>query len=297
MELYESIRRASEILGDLFLQDMKFLNILSDLRAINSDNAGKHILTQLYRDGFLQVFYKYCCSKENKSEQEIRLEIVSDSYQMSQKYAFKQDNVMYCLEHFCYAFDLISSITSAFDNSPQEDVKVVGNWDFTYHNDKTMQLAISRDGIARASSGTKYNWKLSGSNIEIFIEGMVSYKGLVAYGLMNGTATSVYNPNAWPWSAKKRNDGLTVEDLISGSWTIVNDVDDLEDNKVSFLHDNIINSDLYGQGKWSLDGDQLVIITANDFIKYTAKFIKGEIVGKGRNRIADEWNFKLLKNN
>ena len=297
MELYKSIRRASEILGDLFLQDMKFLNILSDLRAISSDNAGKHILTQLYHDDYLQAFYKYYYFKENKSEEEIRLEIVRVSHIMSQKYAFKQDNVMYCLEHFCYAFDMISSITSAFDNSPQEDVKVVGNWDFTYHNDKTMQLAISRDGIARASSGTKYNWRLSGNNIEIFIEDTVSYKGIVTDGLMNGTATSAYNPNAWPWSAKRRNDGLTVEDLILGSWTIVNDVDDLEDNKVSFLPDNIISSDLYGQGKWSLDGDQLVIIMANEFIKYTAKFVKGEIVGKGRNRIANEWNFKLLKNN
>ena len=46
MELYESIKHASEILGELFLQDTKFLNILSDLHAINYDNAGKHILIQ-----------------------------------------------------------------------------------------------------------------------------------------------------------------------------------------------------------------------------------------------------------
>ena len=154
MELYESIRRASEILGDLFMQDTKFLNILSDLRAINFDNAGKHILTQLYDEGCLQAFYKDYYSKEDVSEQEIRLKIVSDSHLMSQKYAFKQDNVMFFLEHFCYAFGLISSITSAFDNSPQEKLTIVGNWDFTYHNGKTMQLAISRDGSARASSGT-----------------------------------------------------------------------------------------------------------------------------------------------
>ena len=191
----------------------------------------------------------------------------------------------------------ITFITSDFDNSPQEKLTIVGNWDFTYHNDKTMQLAISRDGIARASSGTKYSWRLSGNNIEIFMEDMVSYKGLVTDGLMSGTATSIYNPNGWPWFAKRRNDGLTIEDLTSGSWTIVNDVDDLEDNIVLFLSDNTLNSDLYGHGKWSLDGDQLEIITADDFIKYTAKFVKGEIVGKGRNRIANEWNFKLLKNN
>ena len=297
MELYESIRHASAILGELFLQDMKFLNILSDLRAINSDNAGKHILTQLYKNGCLHAFYKDYYSKEIISEQEIRLKIVGDSHMMSQKYAFKQDNVMYCLEHFCYAFGWISSITSTYDNSPQEQFTIVGNWDFTYHNGKTMQLAISRDGIARASSGTKYNWRLNGNNIEIFKEDMVSYKGLVTDGLMSGTATSIYNPSAWPWSAKRRNDGLTIEDLTSGSWTIVNDVDDLEDNIVLFLSDNTLNSDLYGHGKWSLDGDQLEIITADDFIKYTAKFVKGEIVGKGRNRIANEWNFKLLKNN
>lgn len=297
MELYESIRHASEILGELFLQDTKFLNILSDLHAINYDNAGKHILSQLYYDGCLQALFKDYYSKENISEQEIRLKIVGDSHMMSQKYAFKQDNVMYCLEHFCYAFGLISSITSDFDNSPQEKLTIVGNWDFTYHNDKTMQLAISRDGIARASSGTKYSWRLSGNNIEIFMEDMVSYKGLVTDGLICGKATSIYNPNGWPWFAKRRNDGLTIEDLTSGSWTIVNDVDDLVDNKVIFLPDNILNSDLYGQGKWSLDGDTLEKITADDFIKYTAKFVKGKIVGKGRNRIANEWNFNLLKNN
>ena len=74
-----------------------------------------------------------------------------------------------------------------------------------------------------------------------------------------------------------------------------NDVQDLDDNNVRFLPDNILDSTLYGTGRWYLNGDELEIFTANDFIKYTGRFIKGQVSGKGRNQMSNEWNFKLIK--
>lgn len=172
---------------------------------------------------------------------------------------------------------------------------IIGLWDFHYNGAKEMKLEIRRDGYALASSGTKYQWNYENREFELYIDNAVSYRGKLFRNTIKGVAYSIYKPLGWDWYATKRNDGLTVENLESGIWIIENDVSDLEDNYIRFLPNNKIESSLYGEGKWSLNDEKLEIFTANDFIRYVASSSKGLITGIGRNKISNEWTFKLIK--
>lgn len=280
-----------------FIRDERFINYLADMQAFEENVSIRNVFKQLCVAQYMDEIYSLWEKRTNQDEAHIRNSLHRLAYSVSQKYGFKQDNVLFCLENVAYALQLISSITVVLKDSPfsPDDVSIIGYWDFTYKKDKTMQLTICRDGFARASSGTKYCWKLSGDRVEIYMPDLVSYEGVLVGDTISGTATSSYNPFGWEWSAKRRNDGMTMANLTSGEWIIVNDVQDLDDNEVRFLPDNILESMLYGTGRWNLNGDELEIITANEFIRYTGRFVKGQVSGKGRNQISNEWNFKLIK--
>ena len=297
MELYEAIRLTVEMEDESFIRDERFINYLADMQAFEENVSIRNVFKQLCVAQYMDEIYSLWEKRTNQDEAHIRNSLHRLAYSVSQKYGFKQDNVLFCFENVAYALQLISSITVVLKDSPfsPDEVSIIGYWDFTYKKDKTMQLTICRDGFARASSGTKYCWKLSGDRVEIYMPDLVSYEGVLVGDTISGTATSSYNPFGWEWSAKRRNDGMTMANLTSGEWIIVNDVQDLDDNDVRFLPDNILESTLYGTGRWYLNGDELEIITANDFIKYTGRFAKGQVSGKGRNQMSNEWNFKLIK--
>ena len=280
-----------------FIKDERFINYLADMQAFGENVSIRNVFKQLCVAQYMDEIYTLWEKRTNQDDAQTRNSLHRLANSASQKYGFKQDNVLFCLENVAYALQLISSVTVVLKDYPSspDDVSIIGYWDFTYKKDKTMQLTISRDGFARASSGTKYCWKLSGDRVEIYMPDLVSYEGVLVDDTISGTATSSYNPFGWEWSAKRRNDGMTMDNLTSGEWVIVNDVQDLDDNDVRFLPDNILESTLYGTGRWYLNGDELEIITANNFIKYTGRFIKGQVSGKGRNQMSNEWNFKLIK--
>jgi hypothetical protein len=297
MELYEAIKLTIEMEDESFIKDDRFINYLSDMQAFGEHVSNRNIFRQLCVAKYMDDIYTLWDSKADIDEPQILNRLRQMSISASQKFGFRQENVLFCLENVAYALRLISSIsTTISDVLPDvEDKGIVGYWDFTYFRNKTMQLTIGHDGFARASSGTKYSWRISGNKVDIYIPDLVSYKGTLDGDTMSGFAVSTQNPAGWEWSAKKRGDGLIEANLVSGEWIIVNDVQELEDNVVRFLPDNILDSDLYGKGMWFLNNDSLEIVTANEFIKYTGKFVKGEISGVGRNRISNEWKFKLIK--
>ena len=297
MKLHEAIRLTIEMEDESFIKDERFVNYLADMQAFEGYASNKNIFKQLCQSGYMADIYHMWEDQGSLNESQIWNKFQQMTNAASMKYGFKHDNVLFCLESVAYALNLLSSISVVLkeESDPITDTSLIGYWDFTYKEGKTMQLSISRDGYARASSGTKYNWSLSGNTVNIYMPDLVSYKGEVSGDTITGIACSSYNPLGWEWSAKRRDDGLTKSNLTSGEWMIVNDAEDLEDNKVRFLPDNSLESDLYGKGKWSLEGDELVIVTANEFIKYTGSFVKGVISGKGKNRMSNEWGFKLIK--
>ena len=297
MKLHEAIRLTIEMEDESFIKDERFVNYLADMQAFEGCASNKNIFKQLCLSGYMADIYQMWEDQDSMTESQAWNKFQQMSNAASMKFGFKHDNVLFCLESVAYALHLLSSISVVLkeESDSVSDTSLIGYWDFTYKEGKTMQLTISRDGYARASSGTKYNWSISGNNVNIYLPDLVSYKGRITGDAVTGTAYSIYNPRGWEWSARRRDDGLTKRNLTSGEWIIKNEVEDLKDNNVRFLADNSLESDLYGTGKWSLEGDELVIITANDFIKYTGSFVKGVVSGKGRNRISNEWCFKLIK--
>lgn len=298
MKLYEAIRKTIEMEDESVIVDYRFVNYLSDMQAFSESVSIRNVFKQLCVSGFMADVYNLWEDRKTMAETQVRNHLKQKANSASQQFGYKNENVLFCLESVAYALQLISSISVIISkdyNTSVDAMKLIGYWDFTFKKDRTIQLTIGRDGYAKASSGTKYSWKLSGNEVEFFIPDMVSYKGVIEGDTITGTAYSCYNPIGWKWSAARRGDGMTLDNLTSGVWVIVNEVPDLDDNEVRFLPNNILESNLYGNGKWYLDDDNLEIITANEFIKYVGKFVKGHVIGKGRNQISNEWIFKLIK--
>jgi hypothetical protein len=297
MLLHEAIKLTAEMEDESFIRDERFINYLADMQAFSGAESVREVFKKLCAAKYMDDIYSLWERRFSINDSQIRNDLHRLAYSASQKYGYKQDNVLYCLENVAYALKMIPSISVVFTNSSSSagDSDLIGYWDFTYKKDKTMQLTVSRDGFARASSGTRYNWKLSEDKVTFFIPDFVSYEGVLVGDTISGFATSSYNPLGWEWSAKRRSDGMTEDNLKSGEWTIVNDVQDLDDNDIRFLPDHILESKLYGEGRWYLNGNELEIFTANEFIKYVGTFVRGQVTGKGRNQMSNEWNFKLIK--
>ena len=298
MDLYLAIREAIKLQGDAIVIEKKMINILSDLHCFSSasNRSFKHIFEILYSSNCMNEIYSIWKSDKEKNESQIRFEIQRMAHTLSIKYALIDDHVNYCLENVFYALNLIPFISIVLENNTNEHSQsIIGVWDFHYRDNKEMKLEIRRDGFALASSGTKYQWSYSNEEFVLYIVDYVYYKGLLKNETLKGVAYSCYNPLGWEWFATRRNDGLTIDNLKSGTWIIENDVSDLEDNYIQFFPNNVLNSSLYGSGEWFLSDNGLKIITANSFITYEASYVKGKIVGKGRNKLSNEWNFELKK--
>ena len=295
MDLYSAIREAVKLQGEEVIKEERFVNILSDLHCFASNSSLKHIFKVLYASDCMNKIYSIWKSKDKTDNTELRFEIQKTTSYISTKYAIKSDYVCFCLENIYYALYLIPEITTLWEDSSFANPDLIGLWDFHYKESKEMSLEIKRDGTASASSGTKYKWQYSNDIFVLYIEDFVYYKGSIENNIIKGVAYSIYKPLGWAWFATKRNDGLTIDNLESGTWVIINDVPDLEDNHLRFLPKNILESSIYGVGRWTLENEKLEIVTANNFIKYEASLVKGRIVGKGRNKMSNEWNFELKK--
>lgn len=298
MELHEAIRLTIEMEDESFIKDERFVNYLADMQAFGANVSNKNIFKQLCVGGYMDDIFDLWIKRDTVTKQQAQNFLKQKANSVSKSLGFQNDNVLYCLESVAFALQLLSSITVVINDDcvlSADSKNIIGYWDFNFKKGKTMQLTIGRDGYAKASSGTKYRWELSGNEIDIYIQDLVSYKGILDGDIITGTAFSNYNPIGWTWSAIRRGDGMTFDNLTTGEWVIVNDVQDLDDNEVRFMPNNNLDSKLYGSGRWYLDSDKLEIITANEFIKYTGTFVKGQVTGIGRNQISNEWNFKLIK--
>ena len=176
----------------------------------------------------------------------------------------------------------------------------IGKWLFNYWPEKRKSsiITIIEDGTAVTSNGTWYQWESkSHKQISIFNEGYVLYNGILNGDTISGLATSEYSGNQWSWNATKRVEpiitSINQNDLLIGWWTLINEIDEVDNNIVQFKVNGKFSSQNYPIGKWSVDGLDLHLVTADGFLRYKAKCIDGVICGKCRNKIGIEWPFKL----
>lgn len=177
---------------------------------------------------------------------------------------------------------------------------LIGKWFFNYWPDKSKSSIIDlmEDGCAVTSNGTWYQWAIkSNGHVTIYNEGYVEYDGLLNGDNITGLATSEYSGNEWTWNAHRHLEpiieSINKKDLPIGWWTLINDIDEVDNNVVEFHENGDFVSKNYPLGKWSLDSNGLTISTAGGFLKYNAKCVDGTISGKCRNRLGVEWTFSL----
>lgn len=170
---------------------------------------------------------------------------------------------------------------------------IIGKWDFNFwlEENKSNILTIYPNG--EASTGvTFYKYEICGEKLHLFVEDYVDYWGSLINGTLKGTAESY--SNAWHWSATKHIDpiieAIPEKRLFDSNWVIINNTDELDDNKLSFQKDGVLKSNLYGIGSWKYVDKDLIIITANGFIQYQIKKIDGEYEAIATNKVGQKWN-------
>ena len=154
------------------------------------------------------------------------------------------------------------------------------------------------DGTAMTSNGTWYQWDITTSNhISIFNEGYVLYDGILSEDKLYGIAYSEYSGNKWEWNAIRSIEPIITSvnqhNLIKGWWTLINEIDEVENNVVEFHTNGNFSSKNYPMGEWRIDNGGLKIITAGGFLEYNAKCVDGVIRGTCRNKIGVQWSFRL----
>lgn len=197
MKLQEAIKYTIDAKGESFIREKEFFNYLCDLQAFKYDDSNKNIFRHLCVSGYMNMLYGMFVEKSKSTEAQVRINLKKMSLKISQGFGYKYDNVLYCLENVACVLGILSSVyvILSVDTKDTDFVNFVGYWDFTYHHNKTMQLTICRDGLAKTSSGTNYKWKLSGDEVEIFIPETVSYKGKIVGNVINANFDSICTIN------------------------------------------------------------------------------------------------------
>ena len=294
MELYYHIEKIIEQWGYQILIEDRMINILSDMHAFSEFKQAKFIIKHIIQSNAIHKLLEIKDKKESMTQYEISNAIDRISYNVTNESSFKYEYVHYCLESLAYGINLISSVQSVSEDI-SEPKSFIGLWLFNYKDNKIMKLNIKPDGKALASSGSIYSWIPTGSNeILIYIDNIVCYRGkLIDIHHIEGVAYSEINGREWFWSASYIDYSLSKDNLISGTWVLVNYLVDLENNKITFNSDNSLWSELYGKGEWTLENGELKILTANGFITYCGYNENGKIKGKARNKTSFEWKFEL----
>ena len=178
--------------------------------------------------------------------------------------------------------------------------QVIGKWIFNYWPEKSKSsiITLMEDGCAVTSNGTWYQWELKNNgHILIYNEGFVQYDGILDGDNISGFASSGYSGNEWLWNATRHLEPIITpinkQNMSIGWWTLVNDIDEVDNNIVKFHNNGDFVSKNYPIGKWYIDANGLTIITAGGFLRYMAKCVDGTICGTCRNKIGVEWPFRL----
>ena len=125
----------------------------------------------------------------------------------------------------------------------------IGKWQFNYWPEKSKSsiITLMEDGSAVTSNGTWYQWKINDSGqISIYNEGYVQYDGILCGNYISGNAVSEYSGNKWSWNAIKHNEPIITpinkHDLPIGWWTLINEIEELDNNIVEFQSNGILKS-------------------------------------------------------
>lgn len=296
MKLHEVIRNIINDWGaDIILQP-QFVNIIADMHGFESIPAAQYCIKLARNYNSLSNIHKLYTHSSEYDEQQIRRETIRLAEIAANRFAMSKEVVTYCFDSIIYGLSLVQNINDITIKTGEKSTNIIGHWDFYYRDGKKITIIIKPDGTALTSLNNTYRWKAIRENeILIYLEGLVSYRGVISGDRIEGNAYSEQYGRNWPWWAERKNKCLTEDDLLHSRWIITNECNELQDNEIDFLQNGTINSSIYEGGTWSLDDGILSIETANAFLYYEARYYKGVICGEAHNIIGNKWNFKLQK--
>ena len=296
MKLHEGIKKAVEMRTDSIIMDYQFINMLSDFNAYAEFPSGKSILKKLCSTKYVKSICNLAKNHDDLSQDDICNEIDRIAYVMSGEYSEEFDLVRYCCESIAYGIGLLDEIDGYYTVDNFKHAAFIGRWDFEYKNGKIVELDIYRNEKAVTSTKIEFNWKpVTDDEIELYIPGIISYRGKIYESLIQGSAKREFTDTEWNWMAKKKSSFLSEEFLSYSNWKVTNNHSDIDDFELQFLPKGLFASDTKGTGHWYIDDNCLLFSSIDGFLSFCVTFNNNCFVGKGKNQMGYEWETKLSR--
>lgn len=295
MKLHEGIKKVVEMRSDSIIMDYQFINILSDFQVFSEFPSGKSIVKKICSSKYISCIVELFQNNNCLSQQTIRNEIDRIAYVMSGEYDEEFDLVRYCFESIAYGLGLLTTINGYYTVDNFKHAAFIGQWNFKYKNEREIRLDVYRNGKALTSSNIEFEWKpVSDNEIELFIPGIISYRGVLCESIIRGNAKRVFCDEEWLWQAIKIIPPYSMKYLSYSEWTLTNDNPEIEDFVFQFMPNGLLASNK-NQGRWYIDDNVLLMSTNNGFLSFYACYNKNGFIGKGKNAMGYEWNIKITR--
>lgn len=294
MTLHEGIKKAVEMRTNSIVLDYQFINLLSDFQAFTEFPLGKSIIKRICSTNYIHNILNLYKNHNHLSEQSLFTEIDRIAYVMSGEYKDNFDLVRYCCESIAYGLGVLKDIEGYYTVDNFKHAPFIGYWNFEYELGKEVGLNIFRNYKALTSLNIEFNWKpVFDDEIELYIPGIISYRGTISNSVIEGIAKKEFYVGEWNWRATKKNYSFSEEYLIYSVWKLINENSEIDDFEFQILPKGLLNSKTKGEGRWYIDNKYLLLSISNGFLSFYVGFNEGNICGKGRNKLGQEWNIKL----
>ena len=296
MKLHEGIKKAIEIRDKSIVLEKTFINILSDFVAFSEHPYARKIVTNLCSSKYLNDLLNLCDNQDSYSKEFIIKEIDRIAYVVSGHYDQDLDLVRYCCESIAYGLGLTQDIVGFYTVDNFKHAKFIGKWFFYFKKDHVQLLNIQRNYKASTNMGYEFEWKpISDTEIEIFIDGIIYYRGEIETDIITGTAYREFHDKQWLWKAIKQSSVLSADTLPYSTWRMSTDIGELNNKEFQFLpHGELISNDL-GSGKWFVDNQEVLFTLANGYISCIVQLEGNKLIGKAKNKSGNNWEFQLQR--
>lgn len=297
MKLHEGIKQAIALRTASIVHDSQFFNILADFQAYSEYPEGRNIMKLLCGSKYLDCIIRLSDNQHNASSKDVCNEIDRIAYVMSGEFDEEFDLVRYCCESLAYGLGLLDRIDGFYTVDNFKHAAFIGRWDFFYKDSKLIKLEIQRNYKAITSINVEFDWKpVHDDGIELFIEGIICFRGVLANKTIVGKAVRLFDNTEWSWNANKEQSSLSEEFLEYSTWLLHNNIDGLEDSVIQFLpRGNLSNSKYSDRGRWYVEDENLFMSLSSGFLSLRAYYHNKQFVGKGKNPMGNEWDIILTR--
>lgn len=296
MKLHEGIKKAIEIRDKSIVLEKTFINILSDYVAFSEYPYARKIVSNLCSSKYLNELLDLCDNQDSYSKDSIITEIDRIAYIVSGHYDQDFDLVRYCCESIAYGLGLIQDIVAFYTVDNFKHAKFIGKWLFYFKKDQVQCLNIQRNYKATTNLGYEFEWKpISDTEIEIFIDGIIYYRGEIETDTITGTAYREFQDKQWLWKAIRQSSMLSSDTLPYSTWKISTDKSELNNKEFQFLPHGELMSNELGSGKWFVDNQEVLFTLASGYISCIAHQECNILMGKAKNKSGIYWDFQLQR--